>query len=542
MSSAHKPADIKLLPAQRDAAAPDAHVWVSASAGTGKTQVLTTRVVRLLLEGVAPHQILCLTFTRAAAAEMQARIYATLSAWLHADDADIDAALLARGLAPSDKLRARARQLFATVLEARGGLRIQTLHSFAQSLLAAFPAEADIPAGFIALDDRSILQMQQKALVDLVVGAQQSHDQRLLQDLAQIAINLGDTKVQEIANKLLAHGPAIAALGPAHLLEGRVRRFLDMPEEGDTETILADRLADDALDMVRLNAMMQGYLTKDASKSARKWGQQLADWLALPPTGRALTWAKLTEVFLTKEGKDRDLFNPLKGNFETDYASLVAWARDIADVDKRVKLAAHVATYLRVGAGLQALFARQKQISGGLQFDEQIARAAELLSTPGMGDWVRFKLDQGIDHILVDEAQDTNADQWAIINAIAEEYFAGEGAVERRRTIFAVGDFKQAIFSFQGTDPAVFAQAREHYRQQAHHAEQTFRDIPLSDSFRSTPAVLAVVDKLIANEGPKIFGLREDVPLHRAARGDVPGAVVLWDPVRADNKMRDADG
>lgn len=534
--------DMALLPAQRQAAAPDAHVWVSASAGTGKTQVLTTRVMRLLLEGVAPHQILCLTFTRAAAAEMQARIYETLSEWLHAPDERIDSALAGRGLAPTPALRDRARQLFATVLEARGGLRIQTLHSFAQSLLAAFPAEADIPAGFTALDDRSIAHMQKKALIDLVVEAQDSADHRLLDDLAHMAIHLGDSKAQDVAAQLLKHGAAIAALGPVGLIEGRVRGFLDLPQEGDATSILAARLGDADIPRDLLKAMMEGYSDKTASNSARKIAQTLAEWLAAPPATRAEMWPRMEKLFFTDKGLPKQLFNPLKNVFETDYAMIILWARAIAEVEKRIKLAAHVAIYLRVGARLQTLFVRQKQISGGLQFDEQIARAAELLSTPGMGEWVRYKLDQGIDHILVDEAQDTNADQWAIINAIAEEYFAGQGAVERQRTIFAVGDFKQAIFSFQGTDPAVFEEARAHYRQQADAADQPFRDIPLSDSFRSTPAVLAVVDQLIANEGAEIFGLRDKVPEHHPARGDICGAVVLWAPVRVDQDTQEEDG
>jgi ATP-dependent helicase/nuclease subunit A len=165
-----------LLPlkgAQARASAPDAHVWLSASAGTGKTHVLTARVFRLLLGGVDPEHILCLTFTKAGATEMAERIHARLAAWVQMDGPALAEDLNALGEDITPEMRARARQLFARVLEATGGgLRIQTIHSFSQQLLAAFPLEAGLVPGFRALEDREQQELARLALEEMVVDAE----------------------------------------------------------------------------------------------------------------------------------------------------------------------------------------------------------------------------------------------------------------------------------------------------------------------------------------------------------------------------------
>ena len=158
---------------QKLASSPRDHAALSASAGTGKTHVLTARVLRLLLSGVDPSSILCLTFTKAGAAEMADRIHARLAYWVRLKDAELGAELMALGEDPGPEVRERARTLFARVLDASGGgLRIQTIHAFSQGLLAAFPAEAGLVPGFRPLEGREEQLLSRSTLADLLVRAE----------------------------------------------------------------------------------------------------------------------------------------------------------------------------------------------------------------------------------------------------------------------------------------------------------------------------------------------------------------------------------
>src|SRR5881398_4075087 len=171
MSRRFKPLP-ELEDAQALAADPDVHAALSASAGTGKTQVLTARVLRLLLKGARPESILCLTFTKAAAAEMANRIGARLAAWVRLKDSELGTDLLHLGEANDPSTRQRARQLFAKVLDCPGGLKIQTIHAFSQSLLAAFPVEAGIVPGFTPIEGRAEQELVRRTLADLMANAE----------------------------------------------------------------------------------------------------------------------------------------------------------------------------------------------------------------------------------------------------------------------------------------------------------------------------------------------------------------------------------
>ncbi|HEX7743417.1 MAG TPA: UvrD-helicase domain-containing protein, partial [Sphingobium sp.] len=196
----------KLLGDQARASQPDAHVWLSASAGTGKTHVLTARVFRLLLQGVRPENILCLTFTKAGAAEMADRIHDRLAAWVQMDEPDLFQDLEALGEDSGPEARARARRLFAEVLESTGGgLRIQTIHGFCQQLLTAFPLEADLPPGFRPLDQREQGTLARQALADVVVLAQEQGDDALIGALQAISLRLGEGGAEQFLLRCASH-------------------------------------------------------------------------------------------------------------------------------------------------------------------------------------------------------------------------------------------------------------------------------------------------------------------------------------------------
>src|SRR3954470_567254 len=191
------------------ASAPDAHVWLSASAGTGKTQVLTARVFRLLLRGVDPGAILCLTFTKAGAAEMAGRISNRLAAWVRMDERDLKKDLFALGEDHLDPRRiAYARTLFAKVLDAPGGgLRIQTIHSFCQGLLAAFPVEAGLMPGFRPLEAREESVLAREALAEMLVEADRRGRTKPIETVGRLSVRLGEGEAENFL-RACARAPA----------------------------------------------------------------------------------------------------------------------------------------------------------------------------------------------------------------------------------------------------------------------------------------------------------------------------------------------
>lgn len=521
---------------QRRAATPEDSAWVSASAGTGKTQVLTARVLRLLLNGAPPERILCLTFTKAAAAEMQTRIYERLARWVRIDPAMLAEDLAAIGAPTDAQTMEEARRLFARTLDARGGLRIQTIHSFAQSLLASFPIEAGIAPGFKPLDDRSAIDLRARVLAETLVEAQQSVDADFIQDVGELAVRLGEQRLASLAATLIRHGDGIAAMGAPSSFELQMRRLLGLPIEGSAEAVLAAALCDEAFDCEGLRILARA-LGQVGGVTALKAADVMANWLAVGAQDRVIQFDALHAVFFTGTGEPRKQLVPKKlADADPSMLDLAAHlCRRIGEVEERrraLELARNAALHLRVGARLAAAYQSHKKRGGTLDFDDMIARAARMLERDGITAWVRYKLDQAIDHILVDEAQDTNADQWSIVRVITEEFFAGLGAREVARTLFVVGDFKQSIYGFQGSDPHLFVSMRDHFERLATQAALPLHAVPLSESFRSTPAVLRVVDKVLERLGPQALGLREAVPEHLAARGELPGQVTLWPAVR----------
>ena len=520
---------------QADGAAPAHNAWVTASAGTGKTQVLTARVLRLLLDGASPERIVCLTFTKAAAAEMQDRIFSRLASWVTAGDNSLKTDLAAIRADTDPETCSRARQLFARVLEARGGLQIQTLHGFAQSLLASFPLEAGLAPGFEALDDRSAAALRGRVLTEAIAAAAAAHDTGFADDIAEISIASGEMRVTGIAATLVRHQEAIAALGTGAAVEARLRRSFGLPIAGSANVLMETAVA--GLDHAGLRHIASVYGADGGIKAAGK-AHDLRWWLDCPRAAQAEQFATLHRVFHRVSGEPFDSHLPGGKKARPDDVELAqALCAAVGRVGELQRLLAAIATatrHLRVGARLGGAYTTYKGRAGVIDYDDMITRAARLLTQPGISDWVRYKLDRRIDHLLVDEAQDTNVAQWQIVEALTNEFFSGAGARDVQRTLFVVGDFKQAIFSFQGSDPKVFGDQRGIFQERVEDAQLTWRNVPLNQSFRSVSAVLEVVDEVVATLTPDAFGRPDEVPRHVAARGDLPGAVTLWPPLAPD--------
>jgi ATP-dependent helicase/nuclease subunit A len=522
---------------QRRASDPAVSAWVAASAGTGKTKVLSERVLRLMLDGTPPERILCLTFTRAAAAEMANRIARRLGEWATADDASLGEELTRlTGAAPEPEHMNLARRLLARVLDAPGGMRIQTIHAFCESLLGRFPIEAGVAPHFAVLDERSAAELMMDAQ-DHVLASARGGDGTLAAALAEVTRHVHQSDFADLIGRLAAErGRLKHLIEEAGGLDGyttRLRAHLEI-EPGETEADIIEAACDNgAFDGDGLRHAAAA-LTEGSNAEQEK-GQTIACWLGDAET-RVAAFDYYTRVFLTAEKEPRKkIANKATLNRAPDVEPILRDETErliaVHDRCKKVALAKATEALLVLGVVLVETYGRLKAARGRLDYDDLIYRARDLLLRPGVAPWVLYKLDGGIDHILIDEAQDTNPDQWRVVEALAEEFFAGEGARETARTVFAVGDAKQSIYSFQRADPKVFAKMRSHFSGQVGAARARWESVDLDTSFRSTPAVLEAVDAVFAHP-PASDGLVEDGrPVrHLSERQRMAGLVEIWPP------------
>ena len=528
---------------QARAADPRAHAALFASAGTGKTQVLTGRVLRLLLSGAAPETILCLTFTKAAAAEMANRIGARLAAWVRMKDSALATDLDRLGESTDPVTRQRARRLFAKVLEAPGGLRIQTIHSFAQALLASFPAEAGVAPGFQPLEGRAEQELGRTTLANLLADAEAGGREELIRDVQSLSLRLGEGAAVDYLMRCARAPEAFAILGPPEMIEARLRGMMQLPDES-VEDYVAHHCGDEGFDCDLLRAV---------AEANRRWGTQtgrghaelIETWLALTPIERAAELPRLSKVFSRVfPGQAR-----AEPHYELHAGRLAVLIGDLLRIQNAARLARDMAAGLRAGQAFAGAYTHAKRAAGVADFDDLIRWTRELLAQPGMGEWVRYKLDQRTDHVLVDEAQDTNEAQWDIIWKLVEEYFSGSSEAEQRvRTLFMVGDFKQAIYGFQGTDPEEFNRSRNRARQLTEElrAEEEsaleFRDLSINASYRSAQAILDGVDAVIRDLGFGAMRLPEFPPSHVAHHSSRPGIVELWKPFALEDSREGEEG
>jgi ATP-dependent helicase/nuclease subunit A len=506
--------------AQVDAARPDLSTWLSANAGSGKTRVLTDRVARLLLDGVNPQHILCLTYTKAAASEMQNRLFDRLGAWAMLGDDALREALQElghEGAIDAGVLR-RARRLFAQAIETPGGLRIQTIHSFCAALLRRFPLEAGVTPQFAEMEDRTARLLRSEIVEDLASGPQAGAVHAIARHYSGESF---DALTSEIARHRagFAQGVSDADLAavfdlPAHLgmadIEARV--FL-----GDERRLLDDLIA----------ALKAG--SPNDAKAATKLDRIGAlDQTALPV---------LEDVFLTGVSA-KSPFSAKIGSFPTK-ATREALGDVIDRIEQWMARVEEARTARLALASMQKTralhdfaqaflptYARAKQMRGWLDFDDLILNARDLLTDPAVAAWVLYRLDGGIDHILVDEAQDTSPVQWQVIERLAQEFTSGQGArPDTARTIFVVGDKKQSIYSFQGADPREFDRMQRDFAERLAATGTPLQSRVLAWSFRSSTAILTCVDCCFDDSADSGFDPEES---HKAFFESMPGRVDLW--------------
>ncbi|MBX3486995.1 MAG: double-strand break repair helicase AddA [Candidatus Paracaedibacteraceae bacterium] len=502
---------------QKLAASPTVSAWVSASAGTGKTKVLTDRLLNLMLSGYDPSKILCLTFTKAAAAEMQERLFHRLAAWIKLDDATLHNSLadLWEGTITPD-LMTRARSLFTELLDLPGGIKIQTIHGFCQSVLNRFPLEAKIPTPFSILDDAQASQILRKTTAKILKEKALDHAD-LFEIMAQY---YKDQSFTDTLNDVLTNRDGlrqISSVSESDYTKTLRQTFdlsaLDLSKKSTEFELILSFCQDSTFDRKGLLAVLQ-----------EKPNDILERWLASTPEDRATMIDEYASLYLTQRG---EIAKRPKVNYEIEAERV--WR--LADTRKRLMIAQKSLILFVLATSTYLSYQNQKLVAGALDYDDLIDKTIGLLTDPEMAAWVLFKLDGGIDHILIDEAQDTNPAQWHVVQTLTQDFFRPD---RPDRTLFVVGDSKQSIYSFHGADPQDFINLRHYFAQQSQAIGQTWRNVDLTVSFRSTPEVLAIVDRVFATDQLKHQVLAEENLIHTPFRHNHQGKVHLLPPLIKD--------
>lgn len=530
---------------------PARSAWVSANAGSGKTHVLTQRVIRLLLSGSRPSAVLCLTYTKAAASEMSNRVFELLARWATLPDDQLSRQIAAiEGTVPdSGKLR-EARRLFARALETPGGLKIQTIHAFCEALLHQFPLEANLAGHFSVLDDRAASVLLADARRALLTATTSEDDQQLASAFATVLDLADDMGLEKLISAIVQQRTALRAFTTTAERTGGVERtlraVLDLADD-ETEA--------DVLDLFwplpgLSGAVLERYLTLADSHG----GVKAADFAAGLRAVRVLSdsvkrYEGLYEIFFTQAGKQRAESAFLSKRMLSEDPGLQSLIQiDIDHINAcrerlhRIRIADATFAALTLATRLDEDYEDLKRRRSQLDFEDLINRAARLLSRDDVSAWVHYKLDQGIDHVLVDEAQDTSPVQWSIIRSLTGEFFAGETAREASRSVFAVGDEKQSIYSFQGARPERFSEERTATERRIRQGGSPFSPVSLQLSFRSTSDVLSAVDTVFAVASNAKGLSAADVPvIHASNRIGEPGAVDVWETIKAEPNPAEDD-
>ncbi len=549
---------------QQNASNPDHSVWVGASAGSGKTKVLTDRVLRLLLpdkngfNAVNPSQILALTFTKAAANEMALRINEELGKWaiIHLEDEGKKKGLKSLlksllGQMPTDTQIKDAQQLFAKVIDVPGGLKIMTIHSFCTSILGRFPLEAGLSPNFKAIEENDSAPLLQLAIHQVIAKSQKEKGSDLAQAFYNLALIQNEEQIFELIKKMVSERRQIQKILDENFsaigLYTALCQFFEIDDTKTADDIIFEACQsknyneDNLRDACRI-------LSQGTEKTDQPKGQALQKWLDLNHKDRILSYDLYQDIFFTSTG---DIYKNLAtAKLQKQYPEL---QENLFTEAKRLEIIKQKLSSLQIATITRDLFlfggeildnyALLKKQKAYLDYDDLILTTLNLLTgqtetlqhIDSVSPWIRYKLDQGIDHVLVDEAQDTNPEQWDIIRALTDD-FTNTLEGEPNRTVFVVGDEKQSIYSFQRASPEKFEEMRQYFLNKFNENNKEFNQVPFITSFRSTKAILSFVDGVFGNEIYK-QGLGNDVIEHQSFRNKQPGQVTLWPLFKNPDKV-----
>ena len=535
-------------PEQSKAVDPEHSVWVTANAGSGKTHVLVERVIRLLLNGAAPASILCITFTKAAAAEMSARLYARLGSWTALDDSSLTDELQRIGLQHVDAIqRITARRLFARALETPGGLKIQTIHAFCERTLQLFPVESGVSPGFRIIDDRGNQEIQLKAKNEILRLAKDGVDGSLATALSTVVEYCSSDGFAELLQNFTHAAHGLRKLLAADINQAQFELLLKKSTSVDleeTQTTLLRKINNIDIKAYSHHAEILekfGPFRKHSPASLMQKAIRTEDKFEI-----------LKHIYFTRDTK----LKPRESLMSVAAAKQYPQTKDftVAEQARLILLFTQHDLLIRIEA-TSALFQLAKAVmnrvetlkkaQGLYDFDDLIERTSHLLRDRRATQWVLYKLDSSLQHILLDEAQDTSPAQWHIIQSLYEEFFAGSGQPQNlNRTVFVVGDRKQSIYSFQGADTRVFELARQEFLTRINDKKNDSNEIDLSISYRSCREILDAVNRVFPAKNPQFLGLpavdSKDRD-HTTNRGSEIGRVEVWPLVLHEDDAEKAD-
>jgi len=526
---------------QRAVSNPAVSAWVAANAGSGKTHVLVQRVINLLLDGVEPEKILCITFTKAAAANMAKRVFDTLAEWTTLDDAGLDKAIRERSNLKSDAARrALARRLFARALDTPGGLKVQTIHAFCTQLLHQFPFEANVAARFTVLDDAEHTQLLEQLTLNVLLEGADAPDGKLGRGLAAAMVAAADQTFRDVVREAIGKRGTIMTAGDLEVALANLAKSLGVDPSDDAAKIEAEYFTHSLIAPSEWSALAKTLAA--GNKTDIDQAGRFAGLAALPDAERVVSYLQIfctgggtpRKSIVTKAIKDMALVERLCREQE----------RICALLDRRRAVACRDRSSALVTIAYEVLerYLKEKERRGLLDYDDLIDKALALLGNVDAA-WVHYKLDLGIDHVLIDEAQDTSKKQWQIVVHLTDEFTAGAGARPYKRTIFPVGDEKQSIYSFQNAAPKEFAEMRRYFERRHTSSGLDFVFRELKHSFRSGESILAAVD-LVFKSTEMAASVSSDAggfPPHLALPDALPGVVEVWEPEKPDER-REIEG
>ncbi len=519
---------------QELASNPSISVWVSASAGTGKTKVLTDRVLRLLLKGVKPCKIMCLTFTKAAASEMSNRVYNELGKWVLMSDEELKNTIVKISGQYDDDLFLRARRLLALVLDDSNGLKIQTIHAFSQELVSKFPLESGIPPHFQVIQDDDAVQLM-SSIIDRFVSEINILPIELKTSLLNIIEYASEGKFLEVINKFLSNHDIVS-----HILKDGLENAINLIYKKfsiDKDITLEQLVAQDNVLDNELRAIIKIAVEK-GSQANQKIADKMSAYLAGTSQQRIDRFNEYKSCFVTGEGhkKESIFIKKVQDALGEKISFLLREQERVIEIDDKIKsinIVNKTKDLFLVGAEILQRYKKAKQLSARVDFSDLIHAAADILKNEDIKSWVEYKLNGGIEHLLVDEAQDTSPDQWQVIEALAQEFYSAS----KDCTLFVVGDEKQSIYSFQGADPKVFGKMQDYFSYKISSAQKNWHAISLDRSFRSTKAVLELVDNIFnkpeLRDAVSFDSEQISHAVHRIGHG---GRVELWPLVETEEK------
>ena len=530
---------------QSEASDPDVSAWVAANAGSGKTYVLAQRVINLLLNGVEPEKILCITFTKAAAANMSKQVFDRLASWTTLDDAALDKAVREHsGSVPDARRRALARRLFARALETPGGLKVQTIHAFCTQLLHRFPFEANVAARFAVLDEAEQSQLLERLTLNVLLDGASAPDSALARALNTAMMVAADQTFREVVREAIGKRDAIfrwvknAGDGSVEATIANLTQTLGVEPADSIEKIETEYFAGAIIAPAEWPAIAKA--VAEGGKNDCEQAVRFEKLAALSGTERVETYL---DIFCTGVSAGRTPRKSIVSKAVRD-AALVArlqaeQARVFALLERRRAVACRDRSAALVTVAYEVLrrYASEKERRGLLDYDDLIDKALSLLANVDAA-WVHYKLDLGIDHLLVDEAQDTSHKQWEIVRRLTAEFTAGAGARSSKRTMFAVGDEKQSIYSFQDAAPKEFAEMQRYFRSAYENSGQKFVVSKFEHSFRSGAAILGAVDQVFKRQdiALSVSSDQDGFPPHIALPDTPPGMVEIWEPQKPDER------